>query len=99
MLIQYSKHIFLNPLYRYVFTKLNLNKVYGEVVEGNDTMLRIHKYHGWRKVGTYKNHIQKGGKYLDVHIMELLRSEWLNDKKNKVTLYKNGDLHIEDFFE
>ena len=76
--------VFLPPVYDYVFNKLKLNKIYGEVLDGNDLILGIHKYHGWRKVGTYNNHIYKSGKYHDVHLIELLNSDWTKFRKKNI---------------
>jgi len=75
--------LFLPPVYDYVFTKLKLNKIYGEVLDSNELILGIHKYHGWRNVGTFKNHVYKSGKYYDVHLIELLGSDWLNYRTKK----------------
>jgi UDP-4-amino-4,6-dideoxy-N-acetyl-beta-L-altrosamine N-acetyltransferase len=75
--------LFLPPVYDYVFNKLRLNKIYGEVLEGNDKILGIHKYHAWRNVGVYKNHVIKSGKYFDVNLVELLSTDWKNYRKRK----------------
>jgi UDP-4-amino-4,6-dideoxy-N-acetyl-beta-L-altrosamine N-acetyltransferase len=63
-------------VYNFVFNKMGLNKIYGEVVDGNGNLLKMHKMHGWRNVGTYSDHIFKYGQYFDVHIVELMASDW-----------------------
>ena len=63
-------------LYNYVFTDLKLNKIYGEVVSSNERILKIHQFHGFRKVGILKEHIIKNGHKVDVIVVELLSSEW-----------------------
>ena len=71
--------LFLSPVYNYIFYKLGLNKIYGEVLDGNDIIISIHNYHGWRQVGTYKKHIIKKNKYFDIHLFELLKERWIRD--------------------
>ena len=65
-------------LYNYIFGRadLNLEKVVGEVMAGNNGIMGLHDLHGYRRVGTYKRHVYKNGQFHDVHDFELLRSEW-----------------------
>ncbi len=63
-------------LYNHVFTNLKLNKIFGEVVSSNEGILRLHQFHGFRKVGTLKEHIIKHEQKVDVVVVELLASEW-----------------------
>jgi UDP-4-amino-4,6-dideoxy-N-acetyl-beta-L-altrosamine N-acetyltransferase len=90
--------LFLPPIYDYVFNKLRLNKIYGEVLEGNDLILGIHKYHGWRNVGTFNNHIYKDGKYYDVHLVELHSIDWLNYRTRKTGQDKMSAHNFEELF-
>jgi len=69
--------LILPYFYNYVFKDLGFNKIYGEVIDGNQNILKIHLMHGYRLVGTFKNHVLLDGLYRDVHIVELARSEWL----------------------
>lgn len=91
--------LFLPPVYNYVFNKLNLIKIYGEVMDGNDLILGIHKYHGWRNVGTFKNHIYKNDKYYDVHLLELLASDWFSKWSNKTSQLINSINKYDELFE
>lgn len=72
--------------YNYIFSRndLKLNKIYGHVLSINLTMMRMHKLCKCRNVGYYKNHIFRDGKYMDVHIVELLREVWLSADNNLV---------------
>ena len=79
--------LFLAPVYNYIFYKLELNKIYGEVLDGNSLIISIHKYHGWRAEGTYKKHIIKENKYYDIHLFELLKDDWLNNNHSKHNSY------------
>ena len=91
--------LFLPPVYDYVFKKLKLNKIYGEVLEGNDLILGIHEFHGWRNVGVYKNHVIKSGKYFDVHLVELLSTEWKNYRTRKGNKEKDSVFKSYELFE
>ncbi len=91
--------MFLPPVYDYVFYELKLNKIYGEVLDGNNLILGIHKYHGWRNVGVYKNHVIKSGKYFDVHLVELLSTEWKNYSTRKGNKEKDSVFKSYELFE
>jgi UDP-4-amino-4,6-dideoxy-N-acetyl-beta-L-altrosamine N-acetyltransferase len=67
--------------YNFVFKVLKFNKIYGEVVDGNKNILKIHLMQGYHFVGTLKEHLYKEGRYIDVHIVELMRDEWLKQKR------------------
>ena len=64
-------------LYNHVFRDLGLNKIYGEVIASNSAALRMHALHGWRQVGTLREHILKHGRFVDMVVIELLASDWL----------------------
>lgn len=78
-------------LYNYVFQEMRFKKIYGEIIAENKNVLLIHKMHGYRKVGIYKDHIFKDGKFYDVVLVELLAGTWLNQNK-----YKNYIADFED---
>ncbi len=65
-------------IYNYIFKKLSLNKIYGEVLSTNKTILEIHKAHGYRVVGVYRNHVIKDGVKHDVVLIELLSDIWIS---------------------
>lgn len=67
--------------YNFAFKELGFHKIYGEVVDGNNAILHIHALHGYRLVGTYKDHIFRDGRYLDLHIVELMANTWLEQKR------------------
>lgn len=66
----------LPGIVNYVFERLNFHKIYGEVMEGNDNVLKLHDFHGYRKVGVYQGHVLKYGRFHNIHVFELLRSRW-----------------------
>ena len=65
--------------YNYVFGRkdLNLHKLHGMVLDTNTNMLRVHDICGYRQVGIYKAHVLRNGHFHDVHVVELLREDWL----------------------
>jgi len=50
-------------LYNYVFKILRFNKIYGEVLDGNNNIYKIHMLHQYRHIGTFKNHIFKNEEF------------------------------------
>lgn len=63
-------------LYNFVFDHLKFHKIIAEVMEGNDNVIKMHRMHGYRDVGTYKEHVYKYGRYHDTHLLELLKEQW-----------------------
>ena len=83
---------FLLPyFYNFIFRKLKFKKIYGEVLSTNKSILKIHMIQGYRHVGIYKNHIMKNGHYVDVHLVELMRDDWLLQKR-----YERYEAEFED---
>ena len=76
--------------YNFVFKVLKFNKIYGEVVDGNDSILKIHLMQGYRLVGTLKDHHYKDDRYFDVHVVELMSDAWLKQKR-----YQRYDVDFE----
>ena len=75
--------VVLPYLYNYVFLEMKYHKIYGEVVAGNNNVLKIHMMHGYRNVGTYKDHLIVNGSFQDVMVIELLSDEWFLKKRYK----------------
>ena len=73
---------FIPPyLYNYVFSKYGLQKITGEVLDGNINVMKMHEMHGWRKIKILKDKILKYDQLHDVHICELLASKWESMKQ------------------
>ena len=68
-------------LYNYVFREMKFRKIYGEVMSENKKVLQMHKMHGFRQVGVYRDHIFKNGSFHDVVLIELLSETWLEQKR------------------
>ncbi len=77
--------------YNLVFKKLNFNKIYGEVLSSNKNILNIHLRQGYRLVGTFKDHQIKQGRYIDVHLIELMKEDWILQKR-----YERYEPNFED---
>jgi RimJ/RimL family protein N-acetyltransferase len=66
----------LHWLCNYGFVYLNLNRIYGYSIEGNERILRVNEKEGWVLEGTLRGSIHYRGEYLDQHVKSILRSEW-----------------------
>ena len=75
----------LNML-RYVFEEMNLNKLCCEVLSSNEKVVEIHKKFGSKVEGLFRKHICKNGVLLDVVRLGILKSEWLNEVKDKFVI-------------
>ncbi len=64
-------------LYNYVFHELKFNKIYAEIMAGNESVIKFHSMYGFHEVGIYRQHIFKYGSYHDVFLFELLKEKWL----------------------
>lgn len=60
----------------FAFKTLNLNRVELEVFDFNERALRCYRKVGFRKVGKKMQARLVDGKYRDVIVMDVLRSEW-----------------------
>lgn len=63
-------------MYDYAFYTLNLNKLWCEVFEFNEKVIKIHEKFGSKVEGEFFDHIKKNGKYLNVVRMAILKREW-----------------------
>lgn len=71
--------------YNFAFFQLGLNKLYAEVMEGNEGMMKMHLHYGFTHVATFKQHIYKYDRYHDVHYFELLADAW---KENGIKFHR-----------
>ena len=63
-------------VYDYAFFKLNLNRVWCEVLAFNEKVVKLHELFGCRVEGVLREHVIKGGTRHDVVRMAILRDEW-----------------------
>jgi RimJ/RimL family protein N-acetyltransferase len=70
-------------LLRHCFDTLNLNRVYLRVYAENLRAKRSYDKAGFVEEGRQREGVYKHGKYDNVVIMSVLRSEWIARKKEK----------------
>ena len=66
----------LATLLDHAFGDLALDKINGEVIEGNDASLALHRRLGFRDEGRRRSHVQREDGRLDVHLLGLTAEEW-----------------------
>ena len=70
-----GKTVQLNAL-KYVFSNLNFNRFYSEMLSVNRKAIDLHLKCGLEIEGTMKEHIFKSGEFHDVVIMAITASKW-----------------------
>ncbi len=58
---------------------MNLNRIEASVIKGNIRSVHVMEKLGFKKEGTLRQRILKGGKYFDIHVFGLLRCEYQGD--------------------
>jgi len=65
------------------FETLNLNRIYLRVYSTNPRAKRSYEKAGFIPEGTLREAVYRHGKYADIHIMSVLRSEWDARREDK----------------
>ena len=60
----------------YGFTFLNLHRIWLRVYSFNKRAIRAYEKIGFKMEGTLREHVFKNGRYLDIHIMGILKYEF-----------------------
>jgi RimJ/RimL family protein N-acetyltransferase len=60
----------------HVFGARGLNKLWCEVFVENEAVWKLHESFGFKREAHFRQHIHKGGRYLDVYGLGLLAAEW-----------------------
>lgn len=60
----------------HVFGDLGLNKLWCEVLIGNEAVWRLHEGFGFRREALFREQVRKSGELTDVVGLGLLRSDW-----------------------
>jgi len=50
----------------YVFTTMRLNRLWAEVIAENEAALSLYESIGFEREGVLREHVHKGGQYVDV---------------------------------
>lgn len=66
---------------QYAFEELNLNRLQGSILDYNEASWRLYTKCGWKKEGVYRESIFKNGTYHDECPVAILRSEFIEWKK------------------
>lgn len=61
---------------RHVFEHLGLNKLWCEVLVTNAGVIKLHRSFGFEQEALFRQHIRKGGEWLDVAGLGLLAQDW-----------------------
>ena len=64
---------------KYAFKQLNLSRIYLRVLESSNSTIRLYQGLGFIPEGNLRQHYWVNGKYENVLIFGMLRSEYLND--------------------
>lgn len=70
----------LRVLMDYAFFTMNLNRVWCEVFSNNGA-IHVYRKIGFIDEGTLRKHHYENGKYLDCHLLGLLKDEWVAKKE------------------
>ena len=65
----------------YAFSYLNMKKVYGNTLSGNDKGRRFHQSIGFTEEAVFKNHVYVDGGYCDLHWIRMFKNDWDSKKK------------------
>lgn len=60
----------------YAFNEMELEKLYCEVLEFNDSVIKFHKKHGFQQEGIFKKHHFSEDKFWDVHRLAIFKNDW-----------------------
>jgi [ribosomal protein S5]-alanine N-acetyltransferase len=58
------------------FAQLELQRIYAQVLDGNDASVRVLEKLGMLSEGIRRAHVRKGKRLCDVHMFGMLRDEW-----------------------
>lgn len=67
-------------LINFVFEKLNMEKLNCEVIETNDSVVKLHKKFGFEEEGFRRENIEKNGNRIGVYFLGLTKNDWLSCK-------------------
>lgn len=68
-------------LYDHVFLTMGFNRLWCEVLAFNDRVVKLHELFGSKVEGVLRQHIAKNGEWHDVVRMGILKSEWLERRR------------------
>lgn len=72
----------------YAFNQLNLHKLNCEVLSHNHTVIKLHKKFGFIEEGIFRQQHIHENKYINIHRLGILKSEWEYQRKNMLELLR-----------
>jgi len=73
------------------FSELRLQKVWSEVIAGNEAALKAQAAAGFRREGYMRRHVLKGGERHDVVVLGILAEEWAERRDaTRLDLQRSG---------
>jgi len=60
----------------YVFSSLGLNKLWCEVLVGNEPVIALHQQFGFSREAVFRDHIRKDGRFIDVVGLGMTAADW-----------------------
>ena len=76
----------------YVFSQTEINKVWSYVFAHNKRAYRLNLLMGYKEEGYLRQHFLQNGKFQDVHVVGILRSEWKQEKERIDQLYGGTEI-------
>lgn len=70
-------------LINYAFYQMNLNCIYTGNIEYNNVTERVKEKIGFKKEGVLRERVYKNGKYYNIHVWSILKSDWEMLNANK----------------
>lgn len=67
-------------VYNFAFEVLDLEKVICEVMDINDSIIKIRNKYGVRLVGVLEKHIFKNNEWHNIHLFEITKENWLKNR-------------------
>lgn len=62
----------------YAFFEIKVKKLYCEVLEFNNAVIKLHQKFGFKVDGVLRKHHRYNESLIDVHVLSILKDEWLN---------------------
>lgn len=73
----------------FIFDTLQIEKINCEVIEGNNTVVKLHKKFHFQQEGFRHSNILKNDKRMGVHFLGLTKEDWLEKRDNVKEKYKS----------
>jgi UDP-4-amino-4,6-dideoxy-N-acetyl-beta-L-altrosamine N-acetyltransferase len=73
----------------FVFDSLKLEKLNGEIIEGNDAVIKLHNKFSFKDEGFRRLHIMKNGQRKGIHLIGLTKADWYTDRASIYEKHRN----------